>query len=157
MFSLLELLNLECIATNNHVDMAAYVKSLQLLFYLAPSSPPQNLLFTSVNSTAINITFSPPVVTDQNGIIRFYTISYRGLQIDTTLQSRNLTLSPRPIYPAMSPQFFAIVALQEYNDYTITVTASTDAGESAYNTITVQTLPAGECYLLSNTISVTLY
>lgn len=124
--------------------MTPYIKFLQLFFILAPSSSPQNLMVTSFDSTTIQITFSPPVAIDQNGIIRFYTIMYQGVEIDTTLQSRNLTI-PWPFYPAMASELFTIVALQEFNYYIITVTASTDAGESMYNMITVQTLPAGEC------------
>ena len=42
----------------------------------APSGPPQNLTGVFINSTSLRITWAPPLLSDQNGVIRGYNVSY---------------------------------------------------------------------------------
>ena len=41
---------------------------------LAPLSPPQSVLLSVTNSTTVSITWTPPPLADQNGIIREYSV-----------------------------------------------------------------------------------
>lgn len=41
----------------------------------APSGPPQNFTGEVVNSTAISLSWEPPALSEQNGVINFYNIS----------------------------------------------------------------------------------
>jgi len=41
-----------------------------------PSGPPENLRGVFLNSTSLRITWEPPRLEDQNGVIRGYNISY---------------------------------------------------------------------------------
>ena len=43
--------------------------------FIAPSAPPTDLLATVLSARALNITWEPPVFTEQNGIIRNYTLT----------------------------------------------------------------------------------
>ena len=41
-----------------------------------PSSPPQNVMVTSVNPASLNVSWQPPPMIDHNGMITGYTIQY---------------------------------------------------------------------------------
>ena len=54
------------------------------LLIIVPSAPPQNVSVFAVNSTSIFVSWRPPIVTDQNGLIISYNISVVDLQDDNS-------------------------------------------------------------------------
>jgi len=51
-----------------------------LYLYLVPSTPPRDVGVVVINSTAVFVDWRPPIVTDQNGMIKFYVVSVVDLQ-----------------------------------------------------------------------------
>ena len=57
--------------------------------FLAPTSSPLNVTVTVVSSVAISVTWHPPLIQDQNGIITSYIIQlYDTVNDQTTLYER---------------------------------------------------------------------
>ena len=50
------------------------------LLFSVPSSPPQNVSVSAINSTSIIVSWRPPIVTDQNGQIISYNVSVVDLK-----------------------------------------------------------------------------
>ena len=51
----------------------------------APSSPPQNVMVTSVIPASLNVSWQPPPAIDQNGMIINYIINYTEVKVDATV------------------------------------------------------------------------
>ena len=91
-------------------------------FSTAPSSSPTNLQTSVLSANIISVTWDPPVSIDQNGIITHYTLTYKGIERDTT--SRDIVLYSNQSYFTN----YILTALDEYTYYDVDVTASTSAG-----------------------------
>ena len=90
--------------------------------FTAPSSTPTNLQTSVLSANIISVTWDPPLSIDQNGIITHYTLTYKGIERDTT--SRDIILYSNQSYFTN----YILTALDEYTYYDIDVTASTSAG-----------------------------
>lgn len=97
--------------------------------YLAPSSSPLSVSVATINSTSVNVSWSPPLAINQNGLILMYDVSYQGHIPDNrsaTLQYQVIT----PSYPDSTRRYYVITNLEEYVMYTIIVTAINSNGTS---------------------------
>ena len=83
--------------------------------YVAPSTSPRSIRLGSVNSTSINTTWEPPLVPEQNGVIREYRINLTETITGTVLHFN----SPEP--------FQMFTELHPYYTYEIVVAAVTVA------------------------------
>lgn len=83
--------------------------------HVAPSSPPQNLLVTDINSSSIHIGWSPPIADQQNGPISHYTVVLYSHQTGES------------IYYNVSYNFLSISHLHPFYTYNCSVSAFTVA------------------------------
>ena len=72
-----------------------------MVFFSAPSAPPEELFFPSVSSTSFVLSWSPPPTSQQNGIIREYTVNITELQTGTNiiLNSTSTSVSVLSLHP----------------------------------------------------------
>ena len=93
-----------------------------LLFtFLVPSGFPQNLSSMTISSTSVNVTWSPVLPAERNGIITGYTIFVTtnvSFVNDTTV---NIT--------SASTLYFLFTDLEEYVNYTFSILARTAEGD----------------------------
>ena len=107
----------------------------------APTGPPTDLTTRVLSANIISVTWDPPVPIDRNGIISHYTLSYRGIERDTT--SREVTLySNDPFFTN-----YILTELDEHTNYNISVSASTAIGSGPVATVVTQTDQEGELYI----------
>ncbi|XP_076144773.1 receptor-type tyrosine-protein phosphatase delta [Alosa pseudoharengus] len=87
-----------------------------------PSAPPQDVKCSSQSSTNILVSWRPPPMELQNGIITKYTIQYGATEGED--------LAPRQIsdIPPESTQYL-LENLEKWTEYRVTVTAHTDVGQ----------------------------
>ena len=86
---------------------------------IGPSAPPQNVVTTVVNSTAILIFWNPPPFLDQNGDIT-------GYQLMITNQNR--TNSSAIVYNITNITSYTAIMLEEFEVYNIELAAGTFVG-----------------------------
>lgn len=86
-----------------------------------PSAPPQDITCTSPSSTSILVSWSPPPVEFQNGIITGYSIQY------STTEGNKTSKRIDGIPPESSP--YLLENLEKWTEYGITVRAQTEAGD----------------------------
>lgn len=86
-----------------------------------PSAPPQEVTCTSPSSTSILVSWAPPPVEFQNGVITGYTIQY------STTEGNKTSKRVDGIPPESSP--YLLENLEKWTEYGITVRAQTEAGE----------------------------
>uniref|UniRef100_A0AAQ5XYL6 Receptor-type tyrosine-protein phosphatase delta n=1 Tax=Amphiprion ocellaris TaxID=80972 RepID=A0AAQ5XYL6_AMPOC len=86
-----------------------------------PSAPPQDITCTSPSSTSILVSWAPPPLEFQNGIITGYSIQY------STTEGNKTTKRIDGIPPESSP--YLLENLEKWTEYGITVQAYTEAGE----------------------------
>lgn len=86
-----------------------------------PSAPPQEVKCSSPSSTSILVSWRPPPVELQNGIITKYSIKYAAVEGEDT--------STRQIsdVPPESSQYL-LENLEKWTEYRVTVSAHTDVG-----------------------------
>nr|XP_023665142.1 receptor-type tyrosine-protein phosphatase delta isoform X7 [Paramormyrops kingsleyae] len=86
-----------------------------------PSAPPQDVKCSSPSSTSILVSWRPPPVALQNGIITKYSIKYAAVEGEDT--------STRQIsdVPPESSQYL-LENLEKWTEYRVTVSAHTDVG-----------------------------
>ena len=94
----------------------------------APSASVVNLEGVNISSTALRISWLPPPLGDQNGIIQFYNVSY-GLP--TQDRSQYTTLST-------NETMIDLTDLEKFTDYTVFVSAVTIAS-GPEDSVTVKT------------------
>ena len=71
--------------------------NLFLIYYLAPSTPPVNVMAILVNSSGFTLVWDAPPAVDHNGVIRYYVIHIT--EINTGLQhTLNSTLTLTAVY-----------------------------------------------------------
>lgn len=94
-----------------------------LILQSEPSAPPQEVKCTSPSSTSILVSWKPPPVELQNGVIIRYSIQYTATEGDD-MSSRHITDIP----PQTSR--YLLENLEKWTEYRVTVIARTEAGES---------------------------
>ena len=109
----------------------------KIIFFLAPSSPPQNVTLRALSPTSIGVTFVPPIGINQNGPNLVYNITYAGQTFETNTQFITVT-NTNAVYPATATLSANITGLQEYNNYTIRVSANNVVGASEFTTERIQ-------------------
>ncbi|XP_019717473.1 receptor-type tyrosine-protein phosphatase delta-like isoform X7 [Hippocampus comes] len=86
-----------------------------------PSAPPQDIRCTSPTSTSILVSWAPPPVEFQNGVITGYTIQYSTTGVNKT--SKRIDGVPTEGSP------YLLENLEKWTEYGITVRAQTEAGD----------------------------
>ncbi|NXU16882.1 PTPRD phosphatase, partial [Pardalotus punctatus] len=86
-----------------------------------PSAPPQDISCTSPSSTSILVSWKPPPVEKQNGIITAYSIKYIGIDGEDVKPHEILGIS------SDSTQYL-LEQLEKWTEYRISMTAHTDVG-----------------------------
>ena len=86
---------------------------------IAPSSPPQNVMITSVNPASLMISWQPPPPIDHNGLITSYVIQYNrsGSSLKTMEGNSGITISE----------------LVAFVDYSVIVAAVNSAGTGTFS------------------------
>ncbi|NXV56493.1 PTPRD phosphatase, partial [Molothrus ater] len=86
-----------------------------------PSAPPQDISCTSPSSTSILVSWKPPPVEKQNGIITAYSIKYIGIDGEDVKPHEILGISSDSTH-------YLLEQLEKWTEYRISVTAHTDVG-----------------------------
>ena len=103
------------------------------LFYSVPSSPPQTPRGNAMSSTGITLSWDPPPVDEQNGIITRYMISITELETGRSFSLFSPTTSVN------------VTSLHPYYTYNCTIAAVTIVGDGPYTTtINIVTLQDGK-------------
>ena len=90
------------------------INSCIIIIFLAPSGSPTNISVVSLNSSILYITWDPPFVFLQNGIIRKYSVRVQSHYSDM-LDVYNVSNATELIVPYLKP----------YSNYTVSVAAHT--------------------------------
>ena len=111
-------------------------------YTLAPETPPVNCSATAMNSTAIMITWSPPVM--PNGIITDYNVSYvPGESLSTADYSADGNVS---VAIGNNDTTYVVSSLRIATNYFVAIAAHTKVGIGPYSSntdCTVQTMEDG--------------
>lgn len=96
-----------------------------------PGSPPYDLIYESIGSSEVNVSWSPPLLA--NGIILFYNVDYWN----ATHALNNTTTAP----------FTVLSNLRKYTRYRVSVQAATRVGMGNHSSeiLNITTLEDGEC------------
>ncbi|XP_044301914.1 receptor-type tyrosine-protein phosphatase delta isoform X12 [Varanus komodoensis] len=86
-----------------------------------PSAPPQDISCNSPSSTSILVSWQPPPVEKQNGIITSYSIKYSGIDGEDDKPHEILGIAPDTTQ-------YLLEQLEKWTEYRISVTAHTDVG-----------------------------
>uniref|UniRef100_A0A4W6GBF1 Receptor-type tyrosine-protein phosphatase delta n=1 Tax=Lates calcarifer TaxID=8187 RepID=A0A4W6GBF1_LATCA len=86
-----------------------------------PSAPPQDITCTSPSSTSLLVSWAPPPLEFQNGIITGYSIQY------STTEGNKTSKRIDGIPPESSP--YLLENLEKWTEYGITIRAQTEAGD----------------------------
>ena len=89
---------------------------------LVPSTSPRNYTLTTVNSTVLSASWSPPLSADRNGIITEYSLTLTAVNQELDTTERNVQVSGS----VLSIEF---TGLEEYTWYSVVLTASTSVGK----------------------------
>ena len=102
---------------------------------IAPAGPPLNVTILILLSTSLTLSWSPPELNLQNGIITGYFVHYHGLRVD--LQERNFTLRS---------SLTNLTRLEEGALYVITICALNKAGVGPSIEVVIRTreIPPGQ-------------
>ena len=92
-----------------------------------PSSPPQNVMVTSVNPASLQMSWQPPLEINRNGMITGYNIQYTRTDMNNMI-SMNL-------YNGTTHTISGLVA---YVNYSVTVAARTIFGPGPFSSAVVQ-------------------
>lgn len=84
-----------------------------LYLYIAPSGSPLNISVTSVSSTVISVTWDPPAMYHQNGIIRGYFVQIQSYE-SNTLDVYNVTNDTEIIVTELKPYSMYYVSVAAY-------------------------------------------
>ena len=89
---------------------------------VVPSAPPRNMGVSVTGSTSSRVTWMPPSIADQNGVIIFYSLILRDLQFNSSDRIFN-----------SSTTSYTFSALNEYNRYSCLIAAATYVGLGPYS------------------------
>ena len=92
-----------------------------------PSSPPQNVMVTSVNPASLRVSWQSPLEINHNGIITSYVISYARVG-SSDMMSVNVN----------SGTTHTISGLVAFVDYSVTVAARTVNGTGSFSNAVIQ-------------------
>ena len=104
----------------------------------SPTGTPTDLTTNVLSANIISVTWDDPLPIEQNGIIIAYTLTYKGVERDTT--SRDVILYSNGTFFTN----YILSELDEHTNYTISVSASTSAGKGPSSTLTTITDQDGE-------------
>ena len=106
------------------------IVKLKTVYVIVPLGPPTNFTVSLLSSTAVQLSWRPPLPEESNGIIRQYIIyaeTLFGDMFSTTTTSRNFTVS----------------SLKPFTTYSFSVAAITIGAGPATEKIQVQTVSDG--------------
>ena len=119
------------------------------IFYIpsssVPSAAPTSFSANAISPRTINTTWEPPPPYHLGGVITSYTLTYRGVERDTSLKTKILTVLNGSIY--ITP---ALTDLEEDTHYEISVRANTSVGAGPWTNLTVHTPEDGELFRSCN-------
>ena len=113
------------------------------MFYLVPTDIPTSFSANAISPNIINTTWEPPTAYHLGGVITTYTLTYRGIERDTPLKVKILSVLNGSIY--ITP---ALTDLQEDTQYVISVRANTSVGAGPSTSLTVHTPEDGELFFI---------
>ena len=116
-----------------------FVYTYYFFNYSVPSAAPTSFSANAISPRTINTTWEPPSPYHLSGIITSYTLTYRGVEGDTSLKTKILTVLNGSIY--ITP---ALTDLEEDTHYEISVRANTSVGAGPWVNLTVHTPEDGE-------------
>ena len=106
--------------------------------------PPRNVTATA-NAVSISLFLLPPLNTSQNGPITNYVVRLLGIPFDSPpLFVHNVI----PVYIATEPVMFDVTGLEEYNNYTFSVSANNSVVGAYTTDLFIRTLQAGNKHIL---------
>ena len=112
------------------------------MFYAVPTASPDSIQSMIVNSTAVIITWLPPVFDDQNGIITAYIINV-SLEDNDTL----------PLEYTTSSLSVMLVELHPFSTYVVFVAAETGVGRGPFSRgLTISTPEDGRHMMILITV-----
>ena len=103
------------------------------MVFTAPTAAPLSVAVSILDPTTVSVSWNPPPLGFQNGIIRNYTIRYYEIQTNIvfTITSQNTSAT--------------IVSLHPYYNYSISIAAFTILTGPFSNSVVIQTPEAREC------------
>ena len=106
--------------------------------------PPRNLTATA-NATTLFLSWYPPVNESQNGLIILYDFNISSTPFGPSIEFESYSVSSG--YPAVETLMVAFGQREEFNNYTISVSAVTSAGNGPYSTdVRIRTEQAGKMF-----------
>ena len=100
--------------------------------------PPVNLTVEATTAESITLSWSPPDVQSQNGIITGYLINVTAIGTGATFQVSSTTTN------------LVIQSLRPFTTYSFTIAAMNSAGIGPFSTpLTVQTNETGKSYIVT--------
>ena len=115
-----------CSIHNNNIFITNYPLSL-----LAPAAPPQDIMIHNITSTSFTLTWQPPPLELQNGVIRSYTITITEVETENIFLLESLTTS------------ILVGSLHPYYTYVVSIHAITILAGPHSDMFEVITLPEG--------------
>ena len=109
------------------------------LIDLVPTAAPTSFSANAISPRTINTSWEPPPPYHLSGVITSYTLTYRGVERDTSLKTEILTVLNGSIY--ITP---ALTDLQEDSHYVISVRANTSVGAGPWTDLNIHTPEDGE-------------
>ena len=87
----------------------------------APATPPQSISALVLNSTSVGLSWQPPSLEDQNGVIIFYTVNVSSTSAGYTMIS------------ATTDTELVVSSLNAFTWYNFTIAAETSAGRGPFS------------------------
>ena len=113
----------------------------EIVIVLVPSASPQVLAISDIGTDRVEMTWQPPALTDQNGVIVGYLINITSLDSGVIQQLTSSSTS------------LLIMNLQPFTRYSCVIAARTAVGLGPFSTVvSVQTMEAGELYSMSGVL-----
>ena len=81
---------------------------------LAPSGPPQNVSSVVISSTKIYLSWSPPLIHQQNGLIQSYTITIYEIDTNTTIQQHQNVIYNTITLTNLHPNYQYVLSVAAY-------------------------------------------
>jgi len=85
---------------------------LIIIFFTAPSAPPEGLVITEIRSTSVTLRWSPPPASQQNGIIREYQVNITEIQTANTILLNSTSTSV--VVQSLHPHYMYACAVSAY-------------------------------------------
>ena len=127
---------------------------------LVPASPPVNLLVTVNSSQRIQLSWDPPVIGDQNGILLRYHVIIMETQIlylDNGTVDSPMGDNFNRTYNVSEGRIQLVDTLHPSYNYTVMIAAATEPGIGPFSDpMTVMTLEDGELYMILTVLGVIL-